>query len=150
LSGIGDWTSADDGLRIGGRIAGVKLGIEFGKAAAIEAGIAGAAAGAGRVWLQLKPAHALDDIFPADRLSVFAVADHVDAELHLPAHHLDNRISQTGFVGRMIVRFVRLLGAHDFLQRRRANETADMRGQDAVAARSHGSLSNLLRGLTSR
>jgi len=40
---------------------------------------------------------------------------------------------------RLVERAARLLGAQEVLQRRRTNEAADVRGQDAIGAALHGS-----------
>jgi len=138
LPGIGNRTHAHHGVGIGRRIARVELGVEFLEAVAVETGITRPAARARRVRPQRKPAHALDDVLiPADRLAVFAVADDIDADLPLAADHFGDRIPQAALIGRGIVGLPRLLCPHDLLEGGRPDQAADMRGEDALAARSH-------------
>ena len=74
-----------------------------------------------------------------DRFAELAIADDVDADLGLLAHDFGDRIRQALRVSRLVIRLSSLLGAQEFLQRRRPNETSNMRGQDAITAALHWS-----------
>src|SRR5262249_26119081 len=68
------------------------------------------------------------------RFSEFAVADHVDAGLGLPAYDSGDRLGQAGFVGLRVERFARLFGTQEPLQRLRPDQAADGGGEGAVPA----------------
>src|SRR5262249_49252290 len=65
-----------------------------------------------------------------------AVVDDVEAGLDLPLHDVDGRSLKSARVPRLLRRMLFRLGG-DFQELRRANETSDMRGEDAIVAR-HG------------
>src|SRR5262249_6661926 len=74
---------------------------------------------------------------PTDRFSEFAIADHVDAGLCLPTHHLGYRVAQALGVGALIERAAGLLGTQKILQWLRPDQAADMPGEDAFRAALH-------------
>jgi hypothetical protein len=83
----------------------------------------------------LEAAHALEHVTrPADGLAVFAVVDDVDADLRLLAHHVSDRIVQTGVKRCVVVRLQVALRLEELLQLGRPDQAADMRGQDTAGA----------------
>src|SRR5262249_2419249 len=74
---------------------------------------------------------------PADRFPEFAVANHVDAGLGLPADDSADRLGQARLIGFGIERFAGLLRTQERLQRLGPDQAADMGGEDAVAAAFH-------------
>src|SRR5262249_11964082 len=86
-----------------------------------------------------EPAQPLQHVLrPADRLAELAVAHHVDAGLRLAPHHGGDRIGEALVVGRLVERLAALPGAEELLQRVRADQAADMGGENARGAAFHG------------
>jgi hypothetical protein len=113
----------------------VEFGVELGEAFSIGAALKWIGAGLDRTAFEA--AQAFERVLrPADRFPEFAVADHVDAGLGLPAN--DDRLGQARLIGLRIERFSRLLRAQERLQRLGSDQAADMSGEDAVAAAFHG------------
>src|SRR6185295_18306324 len=81
----------------------------------------------------LEAAHALDDILrPGNALAELAVADHVDAGLGLMAHHVGDLLGQRSGVRRSVIALALLLGAKMRADRFRADQAANMAGEDAI------------------
>src|SRR5262249_18704308 len=74
---------------------------------------------------------------PTDRLAELAVADDVDADVGLLAHDLGDGLLQALRIGGVVERPAGLLGAQERAQRRRADEAADMGGEDPIGAAFH-------------
>ena len=82
----------------------------------------------------LEAAEPLVHVGDEARLAVFAVIDHVDAELDLLAHDLADRALEPTFVGLLVARGLRI---HHGEQISRPRQAADMRGENAVGAAFH-------------
>ena len=136
LSRIGDRAGADRLDGGGDTLARIEFGIELGEFLAINAARERIGAGFDRPPLEARQPfqHILR---PADRFAEFAVADDIDADLGLLPHHLGDRIFEAIVIAGMIVGFARLFGAQEFLQRRRPDQAADMRGENTIAAALH-------------
>src|SRR6185437_37194 len=74
---------------------------------------------------------------PGNRFAELAVTDHIDAGFGLFVYDLRDRIRQTLLVGGLIVRFAGLFRPQKLLQRRRANEAANVGGENTAAATLH-------------
>src|SRR5207247_3884479 len=74
---------------------------------------------------------------PTDRLAELAVADDVDADAGLLALDLGDGLLQALGIGGAVERLPGLLGAQARAQRRRADEAADMGGEDPIGAVFH-------------
>src|SRR5262249_61975515 len=116
LSGIGDGSDADRVHPGRNLFARVELGIEFGESLSIGAALKGIGTRLDRTALEA--AQAFERVLrPADRFPEFAVADHVDAGLGLPADDTGDRVRQTRFLTLRDARFAGLLRAQERLQR---------------------------------
>ena len=136
LPGIGDGSDADR-VRPGRHLfARVELGIEFGEALAVGATLKWIGARLDRTALEA--AQALERVLrPADRFPEFAVADHVDAGLGLPADDSADRLGQARLIGFRGDRFAGLLRAQERLQRLGPDQAAHMGGENSIAAALH-------------
>src|SRR5262249_10155426 len=124
----------------------IELGVELGEPAAVDAAGEGIAAGLERPPLEAaEPEQRV--LRPADRLAELAVADDVEPDRGLPAHHLGDRVLQAFGIGRGVERPAGFLGGEEFAQRRWADQAADMRGQDASRAALHLSSPALAAGI---
>src|SRR6185436_7824899 len=78
---------------------------------------------------------------PVAALAELAVADDVDTGFDLLAHHLLDRVFQTGLVGRLVVGLAGFDQLEELDELRRAHQAADVSGQytirDAVGAGGH-------------
>jgi hypothetical protein len=75
---------------------------------------------------------------PADRFAELAVADDVDARLGLLVHDLGDGAFQARVVGGLRrTGLPACFGAQEILQRRRPDQAADMRGENAIRAALH-------------
>jgi hypothetical protein len=116
-------------------VARIELGIELGKPRAVDAAGEGIAAGERPA---LEAAQAKQRVLrPTDRLAELAVADDVDADISLLAHDLGNGLLQALGIGGVVERPAGLFGAQERAQRRRADEAADMGGEDSIGAAFH-------------
>ncbi len=136
LSGIGDRPDRDrihHGLDL---VARIQVGIELGETRAVDA--AGEGIGAGLERPALEAAEAKQRVLrPADRLPELTVADDVDADVGLLAHDLGDGILQALGVAGLVERLAGFLGGEILAQRRRADEAADMGGEDSIGAAFH-------------
>src|SRR5215813_11699836 len=116
LPGIGDGSDADR-VRPGRHLfARVELGIEFGETLAIGAALKWIGTGLDRAAFEA--AQAFERVLrPTDRFPEFAVADHVDAGLGLPADDSGDRLGQARLIGFGVERFAGLLRTQERLQR---------------------------------
>jgi hypothetical protein len=77
------------------------------------------------------------------RFALFAVAHHVDASVHLLAHHLSHGGAYPRGKGRVVVGLAGLLGPHHRQQIGWPGQTPGMRGQDTIGTALHGRISLL-------
>ena len=138
LPGVLDRRDRD---RVGDRldvILGVELLVELGEALAVGA-LGERIAGRGVERPPLEAGHALDHILrPGNALAELAVADDVDADLGLLADHLGDRLLEVAGVRRGVVALALLLGAQVLPDHVRADQAADMGGENPVGAAVHG------------
>ena len=88
--------------------------------------------------VDLEAAQPLVHIGHEARLGVFAVIDHVDAELDLLVHDLFHRAGQPRRACRFVNGLALLLGLEHVEQVGRARQRAGVGGEDAVVAVLHG------------
>ena len=140
LPGVLDRRDRD---RVGDRldvILGVELLVEFGEALAVGA-LGERVAGRGLNGRRSKPDDPLDHILrPGNALAEFAVADDVDADLGLLAHHLGDGLLEVARMCRGVVALALLLGAQMPPDQVRADQAADMGGENPIGAAVHGLL----------
>ena len=138
LPGVFDRRDRD---RIGDRldvVLGIEHLVEVGEALAV--GALGERVAGGRVERPpLEPGNPLDDVLrPGNALAELAVADHVDADLGLLADHLGDRLLEVRGVRRGVIALALLLGAQMLPDRLRADQAADVGGENSVGAAVHG------------
>src|SRR5262249_37366908 len=116
-------------------VARIELGIELRKPRAVDAAGEWIAADERPTF---EAAEAKQRVLrPTDRLAELAVADDVDADVGLLAHDLDDGLLQALGIGGVVEGPAGLLGAQNRAQRRRADEAADMGGEDPIGAAFH-------------
>ena len=115
----------------GGRAALGKLGEQSRKLDQILPGLARRIAPEAR--------EALRDVGRVADLAHLSVADDVDADRHLPAHHLGHRVADHRRIGASIHGLAALAREQHFGYGLAARQAADVRGQDPVGAQAHGS-----------
>ena len=137
LPGIFDRADANGFGRRRDRFLGIELGIELGELCAVGAALEWI----GRLLPERPPLEARQPLQrvlrPADRLAELAVADDVDAGAGLLPHDIGHGVGQAFLIGFYVVRLAALLGAQEFLQRLRADQAADMRGENAIGTAFH-------------
>jgi hypothetical protein len=137
LPGVLDRPDANCLGRGGDAFARIELGIEFRETLAVGAALERI----GGIMLDrtaLEAAQTLQCILrPADRFAELAVAHHVDTGLRLLTHDGGDALGQAFLVRPRVVRLAGLLGAQKLLQSWRADQAADMAGENAVAAALH-------------
>ncbi len=96
----------------------------------------------------VEPGQAARDVGSVADLAHLAVADQVDANLHLPAHHVGHGRGNDGVVASAVTRFFALAREQHLRHGPAAREAADVRREDSVAAVRHAawSLSRLFSG----
>src|SRR5581483_8225672 len=118
-------------------LAGIELGVELGEARPVRAAGERVLPGLDRPALEAR--EPLERVLrPADRLAELAVARDVDADGFLPLHHIENRIPEAARIRVAVVRQAALLLRDELEELRRPDQAADVRGQDAGFAASHG------------
>jgi hypothetical protein len=135
-----------DRNRIGDRldvILRVELLVELGEALAIRA----LSERVARRRVERPPFESRDTLDhvlrPGDALAELAVADDIDPDLGLVANHLRHRLLEVPGVRGRVIALTLLLGAQVLPDRIRADQAADMGGENAIGAAVHGEISLL-------
>src|SRR2546425_5077300 len=138
LAGVFDGCNAyrEDAGRAGssGRaVRRIELGVELREARAISA--ARERIGARSCRPALEAREALERVLrPADRFAELTVARNIDAGFGLAPHDLLHRIGEAALIRGFVVGLALLPRADEFEQRRRPDQAADVRGENALGA----------------